>query len=343
MTAAEFDVTPYLRPGPNVVAAQVFRWSDGSYLEDQDTWRLSGIYRDVFLFSTPAVHIARLRRAHGPRRRLPRRHAARPAAAARFRRHEGGRLARRGPALRPGRPRRARRRRSRRRRRRSSRRASRSGTRTRSASCRRRSPTPGSGPPRHRTSTRWSSRSTTRSGQLVETESARVGFREVEIRDGRFLVNGRPIRLYGVNRHEHDPDTGQAVPYERMVQDIELMKRSNINAVRTSHYPDDPELVRPVRPLRHLPDRRGEPRDPRRHRPADQRPAVAAGLRGSRGRHGRARQEPPLGPPLVARQRVGDGAEPRRHGRLDPRPRPDAAGPLRGRGGEAARRRTGST
>ena len=58
MTAAEFDVTPYLRPGPNLVAAQVYRWSDGSYLEDQDTWRLSGIYRDVFLFSTPAVHIA---------------------------------------------------------------------------------------------------------------------------------------------------------------------------------------------------------------------------------------------------------------------------------------------
>ena len=58
MTAAEFDVTPYLRPAQNVIAVQVFRWSDGSYLEDQDTWRLSGIHRDVFLFSTPAVHIA---------------------------------------------------------------------------------------------------------------------------------------------------------------------------------------------------------------------------------------------------------------------------------------------
>ena len=78
-------------------------------------------------------------------------------------------------------------------------------------------------------------------GSVVETESARIGFREVEVQDGRFLVNGRPVRLYGVDRHEHDPDTGQAVPYERMVQDVELLKRYNINAVRTSHYPNDPK------------------------------------------------------------------------------------------------------
>jgi len=58
MTAAEFDVTPFVTPGRNVVAAQVFRWSDASYLEDQDTWRLSGIYRDVYLFSTPGIHIS---------------------------------------------------------------------------------------------------------------------------------------------------------------------------------------------------------------------------------------------------------------------------------------------
>jgi beta-galactosidase len=68
----------------------------------------------------------------------------------------------------------------------------------------------------------------------------RVGFREVEVRGGRLLLNGRPIRFHGVDRHEHDPDHGQAVPYERMVQDAELMKQSNINAVRTSHYPNDP-------------------------------------------------------------------------------------------------------
>ena len=58
MTAAEFDVTPFLKAGANLLAAQVFRWSDGSYLEDQDTWRLSGIYRDVFLYSTPALRIS---------------------------------------------------------------------------------------------------------------------------------------------------------------------------------------------------------------------------------------------------------------------------------------------
>ena len=75
---------------------------------------------------------------------------------------------------------------------------------------------------------------------IVEPTSTRVGFREVEVRGGRLLLNGRPIRFHGVDRHEHDPDAGQAVPYERMVQDVELMKRNNINAVRTSHYPNDP-------------------------------------------------------------------------------------------------------
>jgi beta-galactosidase len=77
-------------------------------------------------------------------------------------------------------------------------------------------------------------------GKVVEADSCRIGFRKIEIRDGRFLINGQPIRLRGVNRHEIDPDTGQALSTERMVQDITLMKQANINAVRTCHYPDDP-------------------------------------------------------------------------------------------------------
>ena len=71
--------------------------------------------------------------------------------------------------------------------------------------------------------------------------STNVGFREVEISDGQLLVNGVPILIKGVNRHEHDPDTGHVMSTEGMIQDILLMKRYNINAVRTSHYPDDPE------------------------------------------------------------------------------------------------------
>ena len=78
------------------------------------------------------------------------------------------------------------------------------------------------------------------SGTVVEIESCRVGFRQVEIRDGQILVNGVPIYFGGVNRHEHDPDTGHAVSVESMIEDILLMKRFNINAVRTCHYPDDP-------------------------------------------------------------------------------------------------------
>ena len=77
-------------------------------------------------------------------------------------------------------------------------------------------------------------------GNVVEANSCQIGFRKIEIRDGQFLVNGQPIRLRGVNRHEIDPDTGHALSTERMVQDITLMKQANINAVRTCHYPDDP-------------------------------------------------------------------------------------------------------
>ncbi len=77
-------------------------------------------------------------------------------------------------------------------------------------------------------------------GNVVEADSCQIGFRKIEIRDGQFLVNGQPIRLRGVNRHEIDPDTGHAISEARMVQDITLMKQANINAVRTCHYPDDP-------------------------------------------------------------------------------------------------------
>ena len=77
-------------------------------------------------------------------------------------------------------------------------------------------------------------------GNTVEVESFRVGFRQVEIRDGRFLVNGGPVTPRGVNRHESIPTSATRCRIESMVRDIELMKRHNINAVRTSHYPNDP-------------------------------------------------------------------------------------------------------
>ena len=80
-----------------------------------------------------------------------------------------------------------------------------------------------------------------RARQVLEVIPVTVGFRRVEIKDGRFLVNGRAVLIKGVNRHEHDPDTGHYVSRELMIRDIELMKRNNVNAVRTSHYPNAPD------------------------------------------------------------------------------------------------------
>jgi beta-galactosidase len=239
MSPAEFDVTPYLRDGENLLAAQVFRWSDGSYLEDQDTWRLSGIYRDVFLYATPKVHISdfAVRTDLDDECRdatllvRPRLRTFGGASA------EGWRVEaqlfddRKQPLFEA------------------------SLAVDALAILKEKRPQRGNTPfgllrGEVADPLKWSAETPylytlvlslkDAGGALVETESTRVGFREVEIREGRLLVNGRPIRLYGVDRHSHDPRTGQAVPYERMVQDAELLKQNNINAVRTSHYPNDP-------------------------------------------------------------------------------------------------------
>jgi beta-galactosidase len=234
MTPAEFNITKHLRGGRNVLAAEVYRWSDGSFLEDQDTWRLSGIYRDVFLYSTPTVHLrdfflrsdldaeyrdAALRvstrvRNYGAARARP--HAvevslfdpggapvgARPLVT--------GRIA----ALAAGDE----------------------GVVEMQAEV--------SDP------FKWSSETPhlytvlltlkDPSGRVIEVEGTRFGFREVEIRDAQLLVNGVSIKLKGVNRHEHHPDTGFTLSLEDMRRDVELIKQANMNTVRTSHYPNDP-------------------------------------------------------------------------------------------------------
>ena len=239
MTAAEFDVTPFLKAGENLLAAQVFRWSDGSYLEDQDTWRLSGIYRDVFLYSTPALRISDF----GVRTDLDEAYRdatllVRP----RLRSHDGATAegftveaqlfdADRRPVL--AQP------------------LGRDAKAILDEKYPQRDTNPFGLLEAKVTAPRlWSAETPylytlvlslkDPKGAVVQATSARVGFREVEVRGERLLLNGRPIRFYGVDRHEHDPDHGQAVPYERMVQDAELMKQYNVNAVRTSHYPNDP-------------------------------------------------------------------------------------------------------
>ena len=233
MTPAEFNITEHLREGGNVLAAEVYRWSDGSYLEDQDTWRLSGIYRDVFLFSTPTVHLRDffLRSDLDPQYR-----DATLRITARVRNYGSGPEGRHtvevtlldaegavGP------------------------RPLVTGTTADLA--------PGDEAVVEMQAAvadplKWSSETpdlytvllTVKdpAGQVIEVERERFGFREVEIRDAQIFVNGVSIKLKGVNRHEHHPDTGFTLSTEDMVRDIELIKQANMNTVRTSHYPNDP-------------------------------------------------------------------------------------------------------
>lgn len=234
-TPAEFNITRHLRPGRNVLAAEVYRWSDGSYLECQDFWRLSGIFRNVYLFSTPSIHIRDFElkgdldgdcrdavfrvkawvRNYGDE--AARDHSLEVGLFDPDGRPVGGEAFAKGtgPYISPG---------------------------AESVFLLK----AGLSNPR-----KWSAEQphlytvilTLRNerGEVVEIESARFGIRKVEIKSDQLLLNGRPILIKGVNRHEHDPVTGHYVTRQSMVEDILLMKRNNINAVRTCHYPDDPQ------------------------------------------------------------------------------------------------------
>lgn len=235
MTPAEFNITPYLRDGENVLAVEVYRWSSGSYLEDQDMWRLSGIFRDVFLFAAAPVHL----RDFFVRCELDEAYRdAELKVAARVRNY--------GPA--PAAP-----------------------HHVEVSLWDAAGKAVGSCPLMHGTTEslaaggdasvelqggvgnprKWSAETPylyavlvtlkDASGNVVEVERCAFGFRVVEIRDAQLFVNGVSVLLKGVNRHEFDPERGRAITLERMVQDIELLKRFNFNTVRTSHYPDDPK------------------------------------------------------------------------------------------------------
>ncbi len=220
---AEFNLTPYLRPGENTLAARVYRWSDGSYLEDQDFWRLSGIYRDVYLFAAPPVHIrdfwaqsdldADYRDATlTVRADLVGDATGCTLEAQLFDAHRE-QIANYELRMTPP-----------------------------------QSPITFSLPVAN--PLKWSAEHPhlytllltlkDPAGTVLEVERCAVGFRKVEIKDGKILINGAPVYFRGVNRHEHHPDTGHAVSVESMLTDILLMKHFNINAVRTCHYPDDP-------------------------------------------------------------------------------------------------------
>lgn len=231
-TPAEFDITDYVLSGKNTVAVEVYRFSAGSYLEDQDMWRLSGIFRNVTLWSAPRVHIrdffvkpdldsqyingslsvtVKVKNfadvASTPRRvslQLYDRDL-RPV--------EGAAVSSEVPGLAAG--------------------EEWSGTMCVSV------PNP------HKWTAETPYLYTTVLALHTESEveeyiSCRTGFRKIEIRGRVFMINGTPVKLKGVNRHEHWPDTGHYVSEERMKIDLELIKSCNCNHVRTSHYPNDP-------------------------------------------------------------------------------------------------------
>ncbi|HEX8301495.1 glycoside hydrolase family 2 TIM barrel-domain containing protein [Sphingomonas sp.] len=223
---SEFDVTRFVKPGPNTIAIQVFRWSDGSYLEDQDFWRVSGIERDVFLMAAPKTRIrdffvhAGLDESY-TNGRLAVGLDVTPAAAATSARillMDGDRrVAEAGRAL-----------------------PSSAGERRVTLDA----AVPGVRP--------WTAETPNlytllvelydATGRIIQSTGSRIGFRDVAIRNGLVTVNGKPITIRGVNRHEHDPETFHVISRQAMERDIQLMKRANINAIRTSHYPNDPYL-----------------------------------------------------------------------------------------------------
>lgn len=209
--AAEFNITKYLKPGKNLIAMQIMRWCDGSYFEDQDFWRLTGIAREVFLYARPKVHFGDVR-----------------VSASLVNDYKDGVLeyttslvgnADVTVSL-----------------------CDKDGKQVATATgAKGRMEIPHVKAWTAETPNLYKAYFTLQDKQgMKEIVPIKVGFRNVEIKDAQLLVNGKPILIKGVDRHEIDPDGGYVVSVERMIEDIKIMKRLNINAVRTCHYPDDP-------------------------------------------------------------------------------------------------------
>lgn len=220
---SEFEITSLLREGVNEIAVRVHQWSDASYMEDQDMWWLSGIFRDVTLLARPTTFLhdvgATTRFDAAGRRATVRCDVALDGPA------EGRRV--RAELLDP---------------------AGRSAWRGEQAAAATLAFTA-----ELEAAAPWSAENPALyslilellgpSGEVLEAVPTRIGLRQIEIRDGLLLVNGVKVMFRGVNRHEHHPTRGRAVPIETALQDVLLMKRHNINAVRTSHYPPDPRFL----------------------------------------------------------------------------------------------------
>jgi beta-galactosidase len=229
--AAEFDITKYVKPGKNIVAAEVYRFTSGTYLEDQDMWRLSGIFRNVTIWSTPQQHIRDFfikTDLDGVYRN------ATVNIVAKVKNYgiKATKSYKISAALYDG---------------------------TNAVDASKATVVVSALKPGQEVSVnlsfqvvnpeKWTAETprlyttvlTLLDGKnVIETLSSRTGFREIEIVGRRFLVNGIPVKLKGVNRHENWPDVGHAVTEAQMIRDLELIKQGNCNLIRTSHYSDDP-------------------------------------------------------------------------------------------------------
>lgn len=210
--AAEFNISKYLKPGKNLIAMQVMRWCDGSYFEDQDFWRFTGIAREVYLYARPKLHAADIRLnaalennyQDGVLNYKVSLKGGKTDVAITLCDKDGKQIAQ---------------------------------------------TTGAQGVIKVPKVNAWTAETpylykayiTLKNKQgAAEVIPQKVGFRNVEIKNAQLLVNGQPVLVKGADRHEMDPDGGYVVSLERMIQDIKIMKQLNINAVRTSHYPCDP-------------------------------------------------------------------------------------------------------
>lgn len=210
--AAEFNISKYLKPGKNLIAMQVMRWCDGSYFEDQDFWRFTGIAREVYLYARPKLHAADIRLnavlennyQDGVLNYKVSLKGGKTDVAITLCDKDGKQIAQ---------------------------------------------ATGAQGVIKVPKVNAWTAETpylykayiTLKNKQgAAEVIPQKVGFRNVEIKNAQLLVNGQPVLVKGADRHEMDPDGGYVVSLERMIQDIKIMKQLNINAVRTSHYPCDP-------------------------------------------------------------------------------------------------------
>ncbi len=241
MEPSEFDISSLVKDGENQVAVEVYRYSDGSYLEDQDMWRLSGIHRDVTIYHTPEVFL----RDFFVRTVLDHTNTdAKLEIDPEFEGYTGDENyslrvtldtqidtliplsaitnpAYKGSLLNQWTPQRGPR-------------------KTGKISLVARNPE------------KWTAETpnlyplkltlTDNQGNIIQQIQSKIGFRKIEIKNGQLFVNGKPVRLRGVNRHEHDPEFGKVASEEMMLKDLVLMKQANVNAVRTAHYPNHPRF-----------------------------------------------------------------------------------------------------